>query len=499
MVSRGAAGDAMAEMVAASTTALAARRDGAPARRSEAACEARLRLLLASGGDDRIWLDPVSRRNRYGAPAVPAPDELWFSSSTACAISPRGWAAAGEALEWLSAPGGLAIGPWFDDLRARLLTLYGAPGSEAVLSASGTEAELLALGLALALADGPLCNIVVAPAETGSGVPAAASGLHFLGRASLGAAVAKHQRLPGWESASLTLETIEIRKADGAPRAQADVDQEAAHKVERAVAGGAFALLHVLDASKTGRPGVSRPAAAEILSRYPGRVLIVADACQLRCSPQTIRNDLEQGLAVMLTGSKFAGGPAFCGALLLPAEMADRLVRAKPDGAPLAPYSAALDWPQRLRRSVGAGLAHPANLGLGLRWSAALVEIEAFERIPAALRAAMLADFDRAVRDRAAADPGLALLDSPSACAAPGLTPVVHADGSDPRPVYEALAEGRGGGRPCHLGQPVTVGPRTALRVCASMPMITRAASSGFADLENDLDEAFAAWARLRA
>ena len=34
-----------------------------------AAREARLRLLIASGGDDRIWLDPVTRRNRYGVPA----------------------------------------------------------------------------------------------------------------------------------------------------------------------------------------------------------------------------------------------------------------------------------------------------------------------------------------------------------------------------------------------------------------------------------------------
>src|SRR5579863_10577734 len=86
--------------------------------------EAHLRLLLASGGDERLWLDPVSRRNRYGAPAAPATDELWFSSSTACAISPRGWAAAGAALERLTGPEPLTIDAWFDDLRARLLALY---------------------------------------------------------------------------------------------------------------------------------------------------------------------------------------------------------------------------------------------------------------------------------------------------------------------------------------------------------------------------------------
>ena len=200
----------------------------------------------------------------------------------------------------------------------------------------------------------------------------------------------------------------------------------------------------------------------------------------------------------MLIHIELSFGPAFCGALMLPAALCERLARLRPGPSPLAPYSAALDWPRSLRR-FARGLAQPANLGLGLRWTAALAEIEAFERIAPAWRASLMAEFDRAVRDRVAADPGLALLDPASQAAAPGLIAVVHADGSDPRPVYEALAEGRPGLRPCHLGQPVAVGARTALRVCASMPMIADAAEHGFSALETDLDEAFASWAKQRA
>ena len=474
-----------------------------PARRTDAdvsaSCDARLRLLIASGGDDRIWLDPTTRRNRYGVPAAPATEELWFSSSTASAVSPRGWAAAGEALQQLTGPGGVSIAAHFDSLRQRLLALYGAPGAEAVLAASGTEAELVTLCLTLGLAGRPVANIVIAPAETGSGVPAAAAGAHFLDRASLGGAVAKARRLAGWEDAQVTLETVEIRSPRGALRPQAEVDQEAAQKAERAIASGAFALLHVLDASKTGRTGVSRAAAAEVLARHPERTLIVVDACQLRCSAADIRRDLAQGFAVMLTGSKFAGGPAFCGALLLPGALADQLAQAKPAGAALAPYSAALDWPTTLRRPFGAGLIHPANLGLGLRWSAALAEIEAYEAIPAARRAAVLDGFDRSVRAHVDADPGLALTDRAAHRGAPGLIPILHVDRADPRAIYEALASGEGGRRPCHLGQPVAVGPALALRVCASMPMITDAAERGFAAVEADLDEVFETWARLRA
>ena len=467
-------------------------------KRAPTALDRRLALLIASGGDERIWPDPVTRRNRYGAPAAPAPDELWFSSSTASPVSPRGWAAAQGALARLIEPGRVGIASWFDQIRTRLLALYAAPGAEAVLAASGTETELVALSLALALADGPLVNIVVAPAETGSGVPDAARGLHFLGRASLGDAVGKGERLAGWEAAHVTLETIEIRHTDGALRRAADVDQEAALRVERAVTGGAFALLHLLDASKTGHAGVSREAAARILARYPGRVLAAVDACQLRCPAAQIRRDLADGFAVMVTGSKFAGGPAFCGALLLPEGLVDRLARAALGAGPLAPYSAALDWPQRLRRRAAPSLAHAANLGLGLRWAAALAEIEAYEAIPPAWRAAALAEFDRAVRSRVLAEDALALLDPPGLPCAPGLVPIVQTDGGDARRAWLAMSRGEGGRTPCHFGQPVAVGPRWALRVCASMPMITEAAERGFGAIETGLDQAFDAWASVR-
>jgi hypothetical protein len=470
---------------------------GRPAS-AEAALEARLRLMIANGGDERIWLDPVTRRNRYGVPATPAPEELWFSSSTACAVSHRGWRAAGKALHHLTEPGTHTIGAWFDELRGRLLALYGGAGTAAVLTASGTEAELVTLSLALSLADGPLVNIVVAPAETGSGVPAAASGLHFLDCASLGGQVSRATRLAGWEAADVALQAIEIRSACGALRPQRDVDAEAATKVDRAVAAGAFAVLHVLDASKTGRPGVSRSAARGIRARHPDRVLVTVDACQLRCLAADIRSDLAAGFSVMITGSKFAGGPAFCGALLLPADMVDRLTHAAAAGPALAPYSAAFDWPEALRGPFTRGLNHLANLGLGLRWTAALAEIEAYEAVPPDWRTALLGDFGRAVRARVAADPELTLVDLEAAPGAPGLLPVVQVSGADPRPVYEKLARGDGGGRPCHLGQPVAVGPRQALRVCASMPMIVDAAEHGFAGLEANLDDAFESWARLR-
>ena len=465
------------------------------------ATDGQLRLLMASGGDERLGLDPATRRNRYGVPAGPAADELWLSSSTACAVSARGWTHASEALARLVTPQAAArtsIGAFFDALRERLLALYGAPGAEAVLSASGTEAEFLALLTAAALGGGPVANIVVGPGETGSGVPAAAAGRHFLPRASLGGPVACGARLAGLAEAGVTLETIEIRCHGGRLREAADVDTDAVEAVDRAVAAGRFALLHVLDASKTGRTAVSRAAARGIAARHPERALVVVDACQLRCAASDIRADLEAGLAVMVTGSKFAGGPPFCGALLIPAAVAGRLRAAPPAAEALGQYTAALDWPAALRPAT----PHPANLGLGLRWTAALAEIEAYEAIPAGRRAELLAAFDAAARWRIAAADGLAVLDADQGAGAPGLIAVAHTDGADARKVYAALADPADPAFPrVHLGQPVMVGWRAALRVCASMPMISFAAQHGVGALEADLDLAFEAWsaARIRA
>jgi hypothetical protein len=96
------------------------------------------------------------------------------------------------------------------------------------------------------------------------------------------------------------------------------------------------------------------------------------------------------------------------------------------------------------------------------------------------------------------ADNALARVDPPGRRGAPGLVPVVQADGGDARRAWLAMSRGEGGRAPCHLGQPVAVGPRWALRVCASMPMITEAAECGFGHIEAGLDSAFDAWASVR-
>ncbi len=461
--------------------------------------DAWLSMMLASGGDERLRLDPRTERNRYGVPAGPAEGELWFSSSTASAISPRGWRAARQALASLTDPAA-----WMDDIRARLQRLYGVPGGQCVLSASGTESELIVLALARGLLGGAITNLVAAPGETGSGVACAADGRHFLGHASLGGPVPRGHRLAGWEDADIHVGSVEIRQACGTVRPEAVVDADAETQARQALAVGRAVLLHMLDCSKTGLPGVSRAAARRIAELDPRRVLVVVDACQLRCDAAQVRADLAAGFAVMITGSKFAGGPAFCGALLLPPTWTGRLDGAAPLPPGLAAYAARLDWPAALRPGLADNLQWPVNLGLGLRWSAALAEIEAYEALAPALPRQVLDAFQAAALRAIAAAPTLAPLPGVEGQCGSILPILCDRPAETVREAWRLMAEPGPAGdlrAPCHLGQPVIVGGAAVLRLCASMPMIGAVAARmanglalapAMAPLLADLDRAFA-------
>ena len=438
---------------------------------------AALTLFLADGGDERIKPDPLTGRTKYGTPANPAPDEIWFSSSTASAVDPRGFAAASDALLALVGEGHF-VHPlaWFDALRERIAGLFGIPGSEAVLAGSGTEAEFLALSIARARAKRPLTSIVVAPTETGSGVMRAATGRHFLASASLEGVVAAGTCLDGLECEEIAIETIAVRDPSGAPRPAYEIDKEAAGRTAQALAAGRDVLLHVVDTSKTGLGGVTRRMAQSIAKGAGGRVQIVVDACQLRCAPQVLQSDLKAGFMVMITGSKFAAGPPFAGAILLPPGLAEDLGGRGPAPAGLKSYSALLDWPQALRQNFARTLDVPFNLGLGLRWEAALATIEAFFALPDNGRAHICAWFAAEVQRLVAARPHLRLAQT-----RPGATvfPVVTRGAETPaaaHALYKALAEETGVpaelSRRCHVGQPVAVGSEAALRICASMPLV---------------------------
>jgi hypothetical protein len=109
---------------------------------------------------------------------------------------------------------------------------------------------------------------------------------------------------------------------------------------------------------------------------------------------------LAQEFMVAITGSKFVGGPAFCGALMLPPGVARR-GRAVALNA-LVDYSARSDWPADWQSA--RVLQESANLGQLLRWEAALVELHRFKAIPEQHTHDFLYTWQQAVSKRLAQD-----------------------------------------------------------------------------------------------
>ena len=468
--------------------------------------------ILTSGGDERIAIDPATGRNRYGAPSGTAGDEVWFSSSTASAVSPRGYEAALEAVRGLARAEKMwPVSGWFDRIRARLAALFGIPRAEIILASSGTDLELIALVLFRNILRRPLTNVVIAPTETGRGVPLAAAGRHFLKTAPFAAEVECGGLLDGLEASESRVEIVEIRDPNGVPLAADGIDEAVVQKVEAAIAGGRDVLVHLLDCSKTNRAVLRRRTASALMARYRELVVVVVDACQVRCSREEIQADLDAGFMVMMTGSKFAGGPPFAGALLLPPWIVERLQSVKlPRG--LLAYTAANDWPLALRGALDGCFAAAANIGMGLRWEAALAELEGLFALDMVLREQVTARFSELVCQHASSSSCFDLIDRDHGdIRHRTIFPIITSGGNGMPLAADAVQRAlraplRVAGVPervFQVGQSVAVGNRSALRVCLSAPQIIdvgermragKEFEAAFAPLAADVADLFRKW-----
>ena len=360
--------------------------------------------LLTLGADTRLLVDIDSGLNGYGCSPRPRPWAITFASSTASSISDLGY----QAVEGLRQ--GLLSAALLGDLVAaeqnqvaqvknRILSFCGAAGlegSEAILTTSGTDAELYSLYLALRGGQQRVVNIVIAPDETGSGVVQAAWGRHFAPMAPSGAAVEPQAPLAGFAEGKVQVETVAARDGQGALRPMAEIDREVARLVEQAVAGGARCLLHLLDSAKTGWGAPSLACLLELRARHDQSLDIVVDACQMRVGPTTLKAYLEHGFMLQVTGSKFFTGPPFSGALILPPDSRSWVRDLPPMPASFADYAARPEWP-RGWDDICRPLPERANLGLLCRWTAALWEIGALAAVPGDAQEQTLAAFGRDV------------------------------------------------------------------------------------------------------
>ena len=379
---------------------------------------------LTGGGDSRLVIDRLSGVNKYLCPPVPAPDLVCVSSCTASPIAPAAFWHCAETfvrLNSAASPGDEWAG-LHRQIETRLLACFGATGlAHAILCPSGTDALLTAALLLAGEQPGSAVTAILPQAsETGSGVPLAASLRQFDGPAA--------SSLPPIDCAARVIE-IALRYSDGTP-----IDDNRVAEAFKAAASAATdrPIVFLTHGTKTGLIAPTIP---------PAGSDVIVDACQGRIAPETVARYLRRGWPVVVTGSKFFGGPAFSGAVLFPTAR----------GAARTPV--------------------PANPGMLLRWLSALDTMEAFAAIGGQCAGLIQAQ-------RQAIEAGIAA--TPNAVPMPGLStqgsgwsdsPTIFSfalrsrsghllTAAELRPIYTRLA--RSG---VLLGQPVEFGRFGALRI----------------------------------
>ncbi len=404
-----------------------------------------------------------------------------------------------------------------EELKAHLQ--LSAADVEVVFSPSGTDSQLHALFLARSLLGPALTTVVVGSDQTGSGTACTARGHHFSSLTACGRPVRKDAPIDG-----LSGDSVEVPLFGRARdvRARADDDAAVLDAIDAAAANGASVLLQIMDSSKLGWRSPSEACLDEIANRWPDQVLIVVDACQMRLGRRRMRTYLDRGYMVLITGSKYFGGPAFSGALLVPTALSRSLDRGEGIAPGFLDYASRSDWPKRWAALRSRFESRP-NLGQWLRWEAALEEIRTYYRVPDAFRALALRQLQAGIEGLIMLSPSLRLVGPGTKAdgiedeefAHPTIFPFTLHSLRGPlstdhcRVVYRALAQDLrevvGGSEAdraiaaqrCLIGQPVRLEmrdaePTAALRLCVGARLITETwspdARAAQQNLQRELD-----------
>ncbi|WP_165405993.1 hypothetical protein [Bradyrhizobium genosp. SA-3] len=497
-----------------------------PERASEGGSRYRLRdlftpldTLLVSGGDPRLALDARDRVNAYGCAASPEP-EIWnFASSTASTISQGAYDRAALAREelihkCLFDEVEIAFDARCECMREELRGHFQlSPRVDVVFSPSGTDSQLHALFVARAVLGAPPVTIVVGADQTGSGTIHTARGHHFSSMTASGLAVRKDGTVAGLADASIALP---LREAGPGIAMRTDADAAVLGAIEATIAQGAPVLLQIMDASKLGWR-TSAACLDEIARRWPRKVQIVVDACQARLGRRRLRRYLDRGYMVLMTGSKFFGGPAFSGALLVPKGLSRSIDRIGAIAPGIFDYAGRCDRPMAWT-ILRSRFERRPNFGQWLRWEAALAEIGSYYAVPGAFRAMALAELSAGIDSMIALSPSLRPV--PTGIGKVGVDDEEFAQTTifpflllrDGKPisiaetgaVHQALARDMNeeiGGSPadrrvaaqrCLIGQPVRLerqdeAPLAVLRLCVGARLVTEIWSPDMAQARHNL------------
>lgn len=341
--------------------------------------------MLTSGGDDRSLIQPAIGTNKYHATPVPmGAGSIVRSSCTCNNPTEAGYAASQRLYETEFKDKSQVeiktnLARIFSSQRERLAKALGLPaGTQVILVPSGSDAEYFPVAIQRALHQEKkkLLNIITQFHEIGAGSSVAAGGNYFSTHAPLvGKLPDPTAPLPGFDSGISEI-SIRARETDGTV-----IDSVAESKAIAGQHADSLVISHGVFGGKTGLRDAQMPASSGDFTSMG-----VVDACQGRFSQAELEGWLANGSVVLFTGSKFYQAPPFCGAVLIPKNLCDKLsTTSAPSNDILTGLSAFvtdLELPECLE-SWKSGLAteDKSNIGLALRWEAALQGMEALSKV----------------------------------------------------------------------------------------------------------------------
>lgn len=351
-------------------------------------------LLMTTGGDARLALDPETGLNRYHSAPRPS-GVLAYASSTANDMSAAAFEHVEAVLEEIGGDlDGSGYSARLEDLRGRIRRAYALPDDVAVvISPSGTDLEYVGLALVEGRGAAGTHNILLGADEVGSGCIHSAYGRYFAESTALGIATKAGEPVPGFGDTRVEMIDIPVRDQQGRPRPSSEIAARMDGAIAGAAAAGRHVLVHVVHGSKTGLILPSLDDIDAIGRRHGEAVTLLVDACQARITSPAIADYLKRDAVVFVTGSKFMGGPPFSGFALVPGRLA---AAAPPLVEGLATVFRRSEWPQGW--PGGERLPDSANLGLLLRLEAAIFELERFQTLSLEEVERVVLSFHAAVR-----------------------------------------------------------------------------------------------------
>jgi len=341
--------------------------------------------LLMSGGDLRLNIDEFELLNKYGCRPFPRPEAFTFASSTATSVSNYAFDKTDKVRTILiqnSLKNGLNNATLdFSELLKNNLrkSLKIKDDCQIIFSPSGTDSSLQIGAITQIITTKEITHVLVASDETGSGIATALKGRHFENTTALNYPVKQGDKIEGFRDVDLI--KVPFRDENGQLKSSAQLDTEIFDAISKTNDLGRHVVLHAMDQSKLGYQSPSQEMIQNLNKLNDLSIQIIVDGSQLRLDPIDIRQYLNKGYIVTITGSKYFTGPPYAGALIVPKSVSESINTVKntlPKG--LTQYYNHSDWP--VSWGCSNSLPDGFNYGSYMRWNAAIVEMDRYFKTP---------------------------------------------------------------------------------------------------------------------